>query len=75
MHFVIYHAQRACTYICFIATTVKKIKILAWRHVLVIKYNVGQPYMLAGHVEFSDTAVFQRIPLELVVLPFLKLFI
>lgn len=44
---------------------------VASSYILVVKYNVRKPYVLARYIEFSDTSVFCWIPLEFVVLPFL----
>lgn len=42
------------------------------RCALVVEHDVGKPYVLAGYVEFGDTSVLCRIPLKLVILPFLQ---
>jgi len=57
--------------------SLKKISRILWIryigiHSLVVKNNVRQPYMFRWHVKGVDTAVVVRIPLQLVIVPFLK---
>ena len=39
---------------------------------LVVQYDVGEPYGFRGHVQLGHPSVFRGVPCELIVLPLLK---
>lgn len=56
----------------FHVSTPNQTRRLPATYSLVVKNNVGQPYVLRRNVELGHAAIFGRIPHELVVGPFLK---